>query len=133
MGNRVTVLVISVLCGGTAVPVAWKALSGNVPGEWNPYWKTLIGAVAYGLACDIPVVVLADRGLTGAWLFREIVRYRWHPLIRIKRTGPFRFHQTDTWRSIASFALRPGCQWKGANGREKETLSRKPRLACGRR
>lgn len=107
-----TVLVVSVLCGGVAVPVAWKALPGNTPGEWNPHWADLMAALASALPRDIPVLALADRGLTGAWMYREIQRHGWHPLIRIKRSGQFRPDGAD-WRPLASFAPRPGSEWKG--------------------
>ena len=39
---------------------------------------------------DWTVVVLSDRGLESATLFRVIVRLGWHPLMRVKKGGTFR-------------------------------------------
>jgi len=123
LGDRFTVLVISVLCGGMAIPVAWVVLKGNAKRAWKPHWERLMDTVQQGLPRRITVLVLADRGLSGAWLFRQIWRRRWHPLIRIKRTGRFR-PQDGLWRPVASFAPQPGTEWRGVGEAFKSKGSR---------
>ena len=41
MTDRFTVLSISVVYRGCAIPVAWKMLRGGEKGSWKPYWKAL--------------------------------------------------------------------------------------------
>ncbi len=38
LGERMTVLCVSVLYRSCAVPVAWAVLPGNRPETWNPHW-----------------------------------------------------------------------------------------------
>ena len=113
LGDRFAILAISVLYGGVSIPVAWAVLAGNTKQAWKPHWQRLMDTVRAGLPRGITVLVLADRGLSGAWLFREIRRRRWHPLIRIKRTGCFR-PQGERWQALPAFAPEPGSEWKGA-------------------
>ena len=44
LGERFTILAISVVYRGCAIPVAWQVLRGNTKGEWHPLWVDLIGA-----------------------------------------------------------------------------------------
>lgn len=37
LDDRFHVLAISVVCRGGAVPVAWRVVKGNEPGEWTPH------------------------------------------------------------------------------------------------
>ncbi len=39
LSDRFTVLCISVLYRGCAIPVAWKVLRGGEKGAWEPHWK----------------------------------------------------------------------------------------------
>ena len=41
VADRFTVLCVSVLYRGCAIPVAWKLLRGGEKGSWQPYWKAL--------------------------------------------------------------------------------------------
>ena len=43
--DRFTVLCISVLYRGCAIPVAWKVLREGEKGAWEPYWKALFTAL----------------------------------------------------------------------------------------
>ena len=36
LGNRWTLLAISVVLSGCAIPVAWKVLPAEQPGSWRP-------------------------------------------------------------------------------------------------
>src|SRR5439155_13707458 len=40
--DRFTVLAISVLYRGCAVPVMWTVLPGGQPGEWEPHWERML-------------------------------------------------------------------------------------------
>lgn len=37
LDDRFHVLAISVVCRGGAVPIAWRIVKGNEPGEWTPH------------------------------------------------------------------------------------------------
>jgi hypothetical protein len=123
LGDRFTILAISVVYDGVAIPVAWAVLEGNTKRAWKPHWERLMDVVRQGLPRGVTVMVLADRGLSGAWLFREISRRRWHPLIRIKRTGCFR-PKGRLWQPLPSFAPEPGTEWKGSGEAFKKKGSR---------
>ncbi len=40
--NQWTILAVSVLVAGCAIPVAWKVLPAEQEGSWRPYWETLL-------------------------------------------------------------------------------------------
>src|SRR5436309_1570163 len=61
--DRFTVLCISVLYRGCAIPVAWKLLRTNEALEWEPYWKALFSSLQGSIPKHWTVIVLADRGL----------------------------------------------------------------------
>ena len=63
LGQRFTVLCVSVLVRGCAIPVAWKIVVYNQPGSWQPYWQALLAHLDGVIAEDWTVLVLADRGL----------------------------------------------------------------------
>ena len=87
LGQRFTVLCISVLVRGCAIPVAWKVLAYNQKGSWQPYWQTLLAHLDGVIPTEWSVLVLADRGLYAPWLYRQIVGYGWHPFLRINSGG----------------------------------------------
>ncbi len=63
LSDRFTVLCISVLSRGCAIPVAWKLMRGGEKGSWEPYWKTLFSCLKGSVPKEWTVIVLADRGL----------------------------------------------------------------------
>jgi hypothetical protein len=63
LGQRFTVLCVSVLVRGCAIPVAWKVLAYNQKGSWQPYWQVLLAHLEGVIPADWTVLVLADRGL----------------------------------------------------------------------
>ena len=79
LGQRFTVLCISVLVRGCAIAVAWKVLAYNQKGSWQPYWQTLLAHLDGVIPAEWTVLVLADRGLYAPWLYRQIVAQGWHP------------------------------------------------------
>lgn len=100
LGSRFHVLCISVVVGGVGIPVAWKVLWGRLKEPWNPHWGLLLGGLRPAVPDGWTVLVLADRGLESAALFRGIVALGWHPLLRVKQGGQFR---PDGWRRFYPF------------------------------
>jgi hypothetical protein len=88
LGERFHVLCVSVVVPGTAIPVAWKVLRGGLKEPWNPHWKTLLTTLQPAVPDGWTVIVLSDRGLASAPLFRDIVALGWHPIMRVKKAGP---------------------------------------------
>lgn len=107
LGERFTVLAISVVYRGCALPVAWRVLRGNVKGEWHPQWMALLHALKPAVPGKWTVYVLTDRGLYSKRLFEGIVHCGWHPMMRIRLQGLCRRERAKTWRSLSSLA-RPG-------------------------
>ncbi len=90
LSDRFTVLCISVLYKGCAIPVAWKLLRAGEKGSWEPYWKALFTSLQGSVPKEWTVIVLADRGLYAPWLFHHLVGLGWHPFLRINRGGKVR-------------------------------------------
>lgn len=111
--DRLTILCVSVVVGGGAVPVAWKMLKGNAPGSWKPHWQQLLQLVSATVPPDWFVVVTADRGLYAAWLFEAICANGWHPLLRINATGFMRPEGESDWRALHDLLPEPGATWSG--------------------
>src|SRR2546425_7527312 len=66
--DRFTVLCISVLYRGCAIPVAWKLVRAGEKGAWEPHWKALLSRLHGSVPKHWTVIVLADRGLYAPWL-----------------------------------------------------------------
>lgn len=45
LGERFTVLSISVMYRGCGLPVAWKIIRAGQEGEWRPYWEGLLATL----------------------------------------------------------------------------------------
>lgn len=110
LGDRLTVLAVSVVYRGCGVPVAWAVLPGNEPGAWTPHWVGLLAGLRERLDPSWTVLVLSDRGIESADLFRAIVGLGWHPLMRVKAGGCFRPAGWRRWYRLPRFAPRPGCR-----------------------
>ena len=111
--DRLVVLSISIVYRGTAIPVAWKALRGNVKHPWEPEWEALLQWFHGQVDSRWTVVALTDRGLYAPWLFQAIVALGWHPMMRITHRNRFLpagwvHHQPVWW-----FASRVGRRWQG--------------------
>ena len=116
LGARFHVLCVSVVIRGLAVPVAWKVLAGNAPGCWNEHWLDLLGRLRSALGAGWRVLVLTDRGLESAGLFRAIAGQGWHPLMRVKGGGTFRPAGWHKFYRFKQFAPRAGCPRFAAAG-----------------
>ena len=83
LGNRWTILAVSVVMSSCAIPVAWKVLPAQQEGSWRPYWEGLLNELGKAVPPEWEVIVLTDRGLYARWLWDAIVAWGWHPFLRI--------------------------------------------------
>ena len=90
LGTRFTVLALSVVYRGCAIPVAWTVLAATAKHAWRREWLRMLRQVRRAVPRAWTVLVLADRGLYARWLFRRITRLGWHPFLRINTGGTFR-------------------------------------------
>src|SRR5712691_4812189 len=90
LGTRLTVLAISVVYRGWALPGAWTVLPATATHAWRREWLRMLRQMHRAVPPSWTVMVLADRGLYARWLFRRIVRLGWHPFLRINPGGTFR-------------------------------------------
>src|SRR3954453_17795281 len=79
----VVALVVSVLYRGSAIPVAWAVLPGNVPGPWLGPILRLLRRLRPAVPAGWTVLVLADRGLWSPRLWQRIRRLGRDPLRRV--------------------------------------------------
>ena len=127
LADRLTVLCASVVDRGCGIPVARAVLPGNAPGAWHPHGCALLGRLRPAVDPGWAVVVLTDRGLESAELFRAITALGWHPLMRAKAVGHVRPAGWRRFRPLAAFAPRPGARWAGRGEAYKKPAAR---LAC---
>ncbi len=113
LSDRFTVLAISVLYRGCAIPVAWKVVVAGAKGTWQPYWKDLLTLLGGCVPAEWLVLVLSDRGLYAPWLYQQIMVLGWHPFLRINHQGNFRPLGQDTFRPLSSLLPKVGCAWCG--------------------
>jgi hypothetical protein len=113
LGTRFTVLAIRVVYRGGAMPVAWTILPANVPHAWRREWRRRRRQLRPAIPKPWTVIVLADRGLYAGWLFRRIVRWGWHPFVRINRGGTCRPDPQSPSRPLLSVGPQPGTRWRG--------------------
>jgi Transposase DDE domain len=110
LGSRFQVLAISVVVRGCGIPVAWTIRTGNQPGAWNPLWDALLDRLRAAVPTDWQVLVLTDRGLESAQLFRSITACGWHPLMRVKGGGSFRPTGWHRFYPLKTFAAHVGAE-----------------------
>jgi Transposase DDE domain len=111
--KRFTVLVISVVYRGCAIPVAWKVVAAPQKGAWKPHWLKLLEQLAGSVPEHWLVIVMSDRGLYASWLYAKIVSLGWHPFMRINKQGHFRPQGETKFRSLATAAPSVGSAWCG--------------------
>jgi hypothetical protein len=114
LGDRFTVLSISVVYRGSASPVAWKIVQANVRHAWKPEWITLLRSFQTLVPAGWTVIVMSDRGLYARWLFQEIVALGWHPLMRITRQSKFRKNGSRSSLPVTAFVPKVGQRWQGS-------------------
>jgi hypothetical protein len=133
LGTRFTVLAISVVYRGCAMPVAWTILPAHQPHARRRAWLRRLRMLRPAIPTGWTVIGLADRGLDAGWLFRRIVRLGWHPCWRINAGGTVRPTGVGRFDPLATFAPHGGSCWRGTGS----AFQRAPRqlpctlLACG--
>jgi hypothetical protein len=113
LGDRFTVLSISVVYRGEAIPVAWKVLHANVPHPWKPEWLALLRPFSALVPAGSMVIVMTDRALYARWLYQEIVSLGWHPLMRITKLSKFRKGRSKKSIPVTELVRHVGCRWQG--------------------
>jgi hypothetical protein len=113
LGQRFTILTISVVVRGCAIPVAWKVVEATRAGAWRPHWIALLEALDGCIPADWTVIVLADRGLYAHWLFTTIQARGWHPFLRINRQGQYCPRGATAFRPLRHVVTRVGQSWQG--------------------
>jgi hypothetical protein len=103
-------LVLAIGWHGRALPLLWRTWTANEPGQdWRSAIRQMCTTVQAALPPDVQVVLLADRGLTGAPLAHLVQELGWHYVWRVQ--GQTRVCQADgTLRPIAALAPTPGTQ-----------------------
>ncbi len=113
LGVRFTVLTISVVVRGWAIPVAWHIVEATRPGAWRPHWLTLLSHLDGAVPADWLVIVPADRRLYAKWLFQAIAERGWHPFLRINRQGQYRVQGQARFGPLSQGITRVGERWAG--------------------
>lgn len=108
LGQRFTLLVISVVYRGCGIPVAWKIVNGTSKGSWKPYWLQLLEHLQDGIPDEWFVIVTTDRGLYASWLYEAIVRLGWHPMMRINHQGYYRQAKESTFLPLSQLITQVG-------------------------
>ena len=108
LGQRFTVLVVSVVYRGCAIPVAWKVVKATEKGSWRPYWRELLKKLEKTVPQDWLVVVSADRGLYAKWLYEDIQELSWHPFLRINEQGLVRLKENKGFIPLKDVVKEPG-------------------------
>lgn len=112
--DRFRVLCAAVLYRGGGLPVAWAVQTADQTGAWNDVWADLLGRLKAALGDGWTVLVLTDRGLESAALFRAITALGWHPLMRAKAAGHFQPADWHKGYPLRRFAAAVGRRWAGA-------------------
>lgn len=104
--QRHTILMISVVYGGSAVPVAWRVMRGETAGAWHPQWVELLDHLVSAVPAGCQVWVLCDEGLYSKRLFQQICASGWHPVMRVRTQGLYRRIGRLRWHSLLAVAQR---------------------------
>lgn len=114
LGQRFTVLSLSVVVSSCALPVGWVVLPANQTGAWKTHWISLLTRLQGCFPQTWTVLVTADRGLYAKWLFKRIVRCGWHPVLRRSAQGNCCIVETGQRLPLATLAGHcKGRVWHG--------------------
>ena len=130
LGDRFHVLACAIVYRGCSIPVAWAILPAGVKDPWNPHWIRLLERVHAALGDGWTVLVLTDRGLESAELFRAIVGRGFHPLMRVKAGGSFRPAGWHKFYPLSGFAAGEGSRFAAAGVAYKSAPLECTLLAC---
>ena len=127
LAQRFTVLTLSVVYRGCAIPVAWVVIPACTKGAWRAHWERLFDLLAGSVPADWTVVVMADRGLYARWLYLHICKRGWHPFLRINLGGNVRPEGAASFRPLAALVPRVG---SAASGRVTCFSGKESQLGC---
>jgi hypothetical protein len=113
LSERFTVLSISVMYRGCGIPIAWKIIGATEEGSWRPHWESLLKSLEGIVPADWKVILMADRGLYAAWLYRAIQKLGWHPMLRVKEDLSFQATGEETFSPMGTRVKRRGRGWSG--------------------
>lgn len=113
LGQRFTILSISVVIRGCAIPIAWHIVEATRAGAWRPHWEALLAGLEDCVPTEWTVIVMADRGLYAKWLFTAIQKLGWHPYLRINRQGQYRPAGAAQFQPLRQAVTKVGGRWKG--------------------
>lgn len=130
LADRFHVLTCAVVYRGCSIPVVWAVLAGGTKDPWNPHGVRLLDRVSAALGPGWTVLVMTDRGLESADLFRAIVGRGFHPLMRAKATGSFRPDGWHAFRRLPAFAAREGSRFAAGGAAYKTAPLGCTLLAC---
>lgn len=125
LGQRFTLLVISVVYRGSGIPVAWKIVSATEKGSWQPHWLKLLEKLKDGVPDGWWVIVTTDRGLYAPWLYEAIQQLGWHPFMRINHQGYYRSGEHESFVPLSQLVTQVGQFWSG-----KVTCFKTNSLSC---
>jgi Transposase DDE domain len=111
--DRFTVLAISVLYRGSAIPVAWVILPQRQKGSWRAEWEDLFEQIKGVIPADWTVIVLADRGLYAKWLYQRIQKAGWHPFLRLNQQGLVRKVGEPAFQALSQIVSVRLSSWSG--------------------
>ena len=113
LGTRCTVLALSVVYRGCALPVAWPVLGAPATHAWRREWLRMLRQVRQAVPRAWTGIVLADRGWYARWLLRRITRLGWHPFLRLNTGGTFRPQGQVRGGPLKTLVPEPGTTWQG--------------------
>jgi hypothetical protein len=132
LGTRFTVLALSGVSRGCAIPVAWTVLAATAKQAGRREWWRLLRQGRRAIARTWTVLVLADRGWYARWVCRRITRLGWHPFLRINVGGTCRPTGQVRGVPLQTLVPEPGMTWQGTGlafkGRHRQLHC--PVLAC---
>ena len=114
--NRWIALTVAVIVHRTALPLAWHLRPAHQKGRWNPIWRDLLRTLRSLIPSERTVIVVCDRGISSPALFRLLVGWGWHPVMRLSHCVPFRLRYGRLCQTVGEVApLTPGTQglWAG--------------------
>lgn len=103
--NRFTVLAISAVCQGGAIPLAWRVRGAQQKGAWNPFWKQMLSELKDLLPEGTEVYVMTDRGLESPEIYQAICEAGFHPVMRLSAGAKFRPAGWQKFHPIEQLAL----------------------------
>ena len=114
LGQRFTVLAVSVVYRGCALPVAWAVVYETRKGAWKPHWLRLLAEVGRAIPSEWTVIALTDRGLYAKWLYQALKKQGWHPFMRLNNQGTVRPLGETRFRPLTSVVALGGPDWCGS-------------------